>query len=160
MTTRETIVATALKEVGNKEVPAGSNKTTYGEWFGLNGLAWCGIFVSWVYWKAGKPLPKIGFTKGFAGCQTMHAFAKSEGMLTLDPKAGDVVLYDWNGDGRFDHTGVFTEWSDKAKGKFRSIEGNTSFANQSNGGEVMLRDRNVRRGHYKQAIFVNILDNV
>lgn len=64
------IVEIASAEIGQKEQPENSNETKYGEWFGLNGVAWCGIFVSWVYAMAGRQLPKIGFTKGFAGCQT------------------------------------------------------------------------------------------
>lgn len=45
----EAFVATALKELklGVKEIPAGSNRTKYGEWFGMNGEAWCAIFVCW-----------------------------------------------------------------------------------------------------------------
>ena len=61
------IVEIARKEIGYIE--QAGNKTKYGQWFGLNGVAWCAIFVSWVYYKAGKPLGKIGWANGFAGCQ-------------------------------------------------------------------------------------------
>ena len=53
------IVDLAFKEVGVVEYPKNSNKTKYGEWFGYNGVAWCAIFVSWVYSQAGFPLKKI-----------------------------------------------------------------------------------------------------
>ena len=70
----DVIVGTAEKEIGVVESPKDSNKTKYGKWFGLDGVAWCGMFVSWVYAIAGKQLPNIGFKKGFAGCQTAVAF--------------------------------------------------------------------------------------
>ena len=70
------------------------------------------------------------------------------GRLVTVPAVGDVVFFDWNGDGRFDHTGIFVK--DLGKGLFQAVEGNTAFGNDSNGGEVMLRsDRK-----YKNAIFV------
>ena len=48
------IVEIAEKEIGQVEVPKNSNKTKYGKWFGLDGVAWCGIFVSWCYSQAGQ----------------------------------------------------------------------------------------------------------
>jgi len=45
-----------------------------------------------------------------------------------------------NGDGRFDHTGIFVRWIEVGK-TFESIEGNTAVGNDSNGGNVMLRTR-------------------
>ena len=138
----------ALKEVGYSETPAGTNKTKYGTWFGLPGVAWCAIFVSWCYDKAGIVLPKIGFSKpGFAGCQSAYAYWKKAGKIVKTPQRGDIVLFDWNGDGRYDHTGLFD--MDLGKGFFQSVEGNTSVGNDSNGGQVMVRKRS-----YKTAIFV------
>jgi len=55
------ILEIASKEVGQGEVPLNSNKTKYGKWFGFDGVAWCGMFVSWCYAMAGTPLPNIGF---------------------------------------------------------------------------------------------------
>ena len=136
------VIETALGEVGNKEVPANSNKTKYGAWFRLNGVAWCGIFCSWVYAKAGVRLPKIGFWRGFAGCQTAVAHFKKTGEITKEPQVGDLVFFDWNKDGRYDHVGIFKGWKNKATGIFITIEGNTSMNNQSNGGQVMQRTRN------------------
>lgn len=133
------IVEIAKLEIGTYEFPNDTNKTKYGKWFGFDGVPWCGIFVSWCYAQAGFPLPKIGFTKGFAGCQTAVAYFKKNGMITENPVAGDIVFFDWNGDGRFDHTGIFEKWIDD--NCFLTIEGNTSFLNQSNGGVVMNRER-------------------
>lgn len=142
------IIETAEKEIGYTETPPNSNKTKYGKWFGLDGNAWCGMFVSWVYNKAGVMLPKIGFSQpGFAGCQSAYAYFKKKGVITKTPVEGDIVLFDWNGDGRYDHTGIFVRQISATQ--FESIEGNTSLTNQSNGGEVMRRKRK-----YSQAIFI------
>jgi len=141
------IVEIARNEVGYTETPPGSNRTKYGKWFGLDGMPWCGIFVSWVYSRAGYPLGNIGFRNGFAGCQTAVAYFRKKNMITDTPAAGDIVFFDWNGDGRYDHCGIFLSESDN---KFMSIEGNTSAANNSNGGLVMIRRRS-----YRYAIFVH-----
>ena len=142
-------IGVALGEIGVTESPKNSNKTKYGKWFGMDGCAWCGIFVSWCYAQAGKPLPNIGFSKGFAGCQTAVAYFKKNKKITTQPKEGDIVFFDWNSDGRYDHTGLFVKWIDS--NQFETIEGNTSLTNDSNGGQVMKRIRNK-----KTAIFVCI----
>lgn len=142
------IVAIAFKELGYTEIPAGTNKTKYGKWFGFDGVAWCGMFVSWCYDKAGATLGNIGFVKGFAGCQTAVAHFRKTKEVTDNPQEGDIVFFDWNGDGRFDHTGIFVKWVDKDT--FEAIEGNTSATNQSNGGQVQHRTRKK-----KNAIFVH-----
>ena len=133
------IIEIAEKEIGYTEVPANSNKTKYGKWFGFDGVAWCGMFVSWVYANAGKPLGNIGFAKGFAGCQTAVAYFTKKNKITKTPVAGDIVFFDWNNDGRYDHTGLFVKDIDGTY--FETIEGNTSLTNQSNGGQVMRRKR-------------------
>jgi len=153
MNIRNKIVEIAEKEVGYIEQIG--NKTKYGKWFGMDGVPWCGMFVSWVYAKAGYPLPKIGFTKGFAGCQAAYEYFKKKGMITKDQKPGDIVLFDFNGDGRFDHTGIFTSKNHiTALEKFPCIEGNTSDKNQNNGGQVMKKNRG-----FDGVIFVNVLGN-
>ena len=141
------IVRVAIQEVGYQEEKG--NKTKYGEWFGLNGVAWCGIFVSWCYDQAGSPLPKIGFTHGFAGCQTATEYFKDKNMITNKPVPGDIVLYDWQGDGHYDHAGIYGEHMNNLA--FKAIEGNTSTKNQSNGGSVMIRIR-----QYKNCIFIHV----
>lgn len=144
---REQILKVAEKEVGYAE--QSGNKTKYGKWFGWDGVAWCGIFVSWVYDKCGQTIKGGGWSKGFAGCQ--YAYSKFKGKITKTPRTGDVILFDWNSDGRYDHTGIFVKDID---GKtFESIEGNTSLKNQSNGGQVMRRKRK-----YNQCIFLNLIN--
>ena len=141
------VTIVAMQEVGYIE--SKGNKTKYGEWFGLNGVSWCGIFVSWCYAMGGLPLPKIGFKRGFAGCQTAVEYFSAKKMIVKNPVAGDIVFYDWQGDGRYDHTGIFLKHNENDT--FIAIEGNTSTTNQSNGGCVMVRNR-----HYKNCIFVHV----
>lgn len=134
------LIEIARQEIGQTELPPDSNKTKYGMWASLDGLAWCAIFVSWCYEQAGIPLPRIGFRfPGFAGCQTAVAYFRKNGKVVGIPEPGDIVFFDWNGDGRFDHTGIFVKKFDDIW--FETIEGNTSLTNQSNGGQVMLRQR-------------------
>ena len=143
------IIECALKYEGLTENPPDSNKTIFGEWAKLNGVAWCGLFVSKCYFDAGFLLPKIGFKfPGFAGCQTAFQYFKEKGWITKTPVKGDIVLFDWNNDGRYDHTGIFIEKISDTK--FKSIEGNTSLNNDSNGGQVMQRVRS-----YSVAIFIH-----
>lgn len=144
---RETLLSVAEKEIGVEEEPHGSNNTKYNTWFGLPRTPWCGQFVSWVYNSSGKPLGNIGYTKGFAGCETAVAHFKKTGETTKDPQPGDIVFFDWQGDKKSDHTGIFVCWIDKSKGIFETIEGNTSLTNQSNGGQVMRRQRYLNRVH-------------
>jgi hypothetical protein len=141
------IIAIAKNEIGYTESPADSNLTKYGEWFKLNGQPWCAIFASWCYDQAGVPLENIGFLHGYAGVQTGVNHFKATNQMTISPIAGDLVFYDWQGDGHYDHTGLFSEdFGDH----FEAVEGNTSLGNQSNGGEVMLRER-----HYTNVLFAH-----
>ena len=38
-------LAEGLKHIGTHESPPGSNRQPFGVWFGVNGVAWCNIFV-------------------------------------------------------------------------------------------------------------------
>ncbi|MFT3823497.1 MAG: peptidoglycan-binding protein [Chitinophagaceae bacterium] len=138
---RENIIAVAAAQDGIKESPAGSNKTKFGEWYGLNGVKWCAIFVSYVYDHAGHHMETIDTANGYQSCQSGYNYWKRNNRLTKDPQPGDVVLYDWGGDGVCDHTGIFVKWLDAAQTTFQAWEGNTEKGNDSDGGKVMLRER-------------------
>jgi cell wall-associated NlpC family hydrolase len=143
MTDRERIIEACKQELGYKESPAKSNKTKYGEWYGSNGVAWCAIFVSWIYSKCNVKFPKrIETEKGFKWVPTMYIRAKQNNWITIDPEPGDIVLFDWEGDKEVDHVGIFDCWIEKGK-TFKAYEGNTSLNNDSNGGEVMHRQRKI-----------------
>jgi peptidoglycan hydrolase-like protein with peptidoglycan-binding domain len=138
---RQSIIDTAAAENGTKESPANSNKTKYGQWYGLDGEKWCAIFVSFVYHHAGHPLEEIDRPKGYQSCQSGFNFWKKKKRFTNQPEPGDIVLFDWTGDDHCDHTGIFVQWLDAGKTKFQSWEGNTAQGNDSDGGQVMLRER-------------------
>jgi len=140
--TRLRIIETAASQNGVTESPAGTNKNPYGAWYGMNGVAWCAIFVSWVYDQAGHPLGSIDSPKGYHYCASAYNFWKRNNQLISDPQPADIVLFDWDGDGKCDHTGIFLKWIKQGE-TFQSWEGNTSVNNNSNGGQVMLRTRSV-----------------
>lgn len=158
---RDKIIQIAKAEIGVKESPPNSNKVKYNDWFynktNYSKLAaWCGTFVSWVYHHAGLPLGTIDYTRGFAGCPYALNNVDKWGVIVEKPEKGDVVFFDWNLDKKQDHTGIFE--CDNGNGKtFSSIEGNTSVANNSDGGSVMPRNNRP----YSMAIFVrpNVLIN-
>lgn len=155
---RQNILSIAQSRIGYTEKPAGSNNTEFGEWYGLNGDKWCGIFVSYCYNFGGYGIGHIDRPEGFHYVPTMYHRSKQRGWRTDDPKPADIVLIDFNGDGKYDHTGIFVKWIDKSKGSFLCIEGNTSFddrSSQSNGGAVADRLRTVTK---TRAVFVNIID--
>ena len=143
MTAKEKIISIALNEVGYEESPPNSNKTKYGKFIGMDGVPWCGIFVSWCYVKAGQAIKGAGLRLGFSGCQYAVANISKWGRKVSEPESGDVVFYDWNNDGRYDHTGLYIQWLNKGQ-KFQAVEGNTSIGNDSNGGKVMVRERSAK----------------
>lgn len=138
---RQTIIDTAAAENGTKESPPGSNKTKYGKWYGLDGVKWCATFVSFVFDHAGHPLEAIDGPHGYQLCQSGYNFWKRKQRFTSSPQPGDIVLYDWTGDGHCDHTGIFAGWIDAAQTMFSAWEGNTAQGDDSDGGQVMLRNR-------------------
>lgn len=158
---KQAILDIAIKEIGVVEEPAGSNLVKYNDWiYNVKGKAgaWCGAFVSWCFAMAGYSLGRIDMLKGFVGCPFAVANVSKWGRIVTVPEPCDVVFFDWDGDGRFDHTGIFEK--DLGNGYFSCIEGNTSMPKSgdikeikkanSNGGMVMRRaDRK-----YKNAIFV------
>jgi len=137
MATAEKVLDVARKELEYTEKPAGSNRTKYGKWFGLDGYAWCMMFVQWCFHQTGasKLLPKKT-----ASCGDLMRAAKAAGQwVTKDFRPGDVVIYDFPGGAAVDHTGLVERVT--ASGVV-AIEGNTSQSgSQSNGGQVCRKTR-------------------
>ncbi len=139
-------LAEAVKHIGTTERPAGSNRTAFGKWFGVDGAPWCAIFVSYCFAKGAKYSIADGF-KG-AGCYpkgctyvpTAEAWLRATGMWKgrTTPLPGDIAIFNWDG-GVPDHIGIVEKYL--GGGQFDSIEGNTSLNSNSNGGEVMRRVR-------------------
>jgi len=146
----------AISQLGITESPANSNNTKYGSWYGVNYEPWCAIFVTWCFEQVGD---SPSFVKGsrYAYCPYVVADARANryGLSTTDdPIPGDLVLYDWSWDTVYDHIGIFEKWN--ADGTFTAIEGNTSFSDNSNGGEVMRRTRS-RSG--QGTVFVRVAES-
>lgn len=136
MATAKEILAIARGELGYKESPAGSNRTKYGAWFGLNGQPWCMLFIQWVFTQAGAESLLAART---ASCGAFMRAAQSAGRwVTSGYKPGDVVIYDFHGGGATDHCGIVVT---SLTTGVRAIEGNTAAGDDSNGGEVMERTR-------------------
>lgn len=130
------VLAAAQAELGYKESPAGSNRTKYGAWFGLNGQPWCMMFVQWVFAQVGATALLPVRT---ASCGTLMRAAQAAGCWVTDGyRPGDVVIYDFPGGAATDHCGIIKTVG--AAG-IMAIEGNTAVGNDDNGGKVMERSR-------------------
>lgn len=135
--TLETLLQIAIWQIGMVENPANSNKTKYGETFGLNGQPWCLIFIWWVFHEAGFNLYHTG------SCTTLvnRYKANSPSQLVYENfQPGDIVFFDWSGEKKkTEHCGIVTAVNGSL---VYTIEGNTSKRDDSNGGCVMPRSRN------------------
>lgn len=131
------ILDTAMAELGYRESPAGSNRTKYGRWYGLDGQPWCMMFVQWVFHQAGgaQLLPVRT-----ASCGALMRGARNAGCwVTEGFRPGDLAIFDFSGTHtRTDHVGIVAEVRD---GALYTIEGNTADGNDSNGGQVLTRLR-------------------
>lgn len=136
--TAEQVLEAARAELGNTESPAGSNRTKYGKWYGLDGQPWCMMFVMWCFDRVGASslLPIRTASCG----ALMRASQKAGLWVTRGYLPGDVVIYDFSGKrSTTEHTGIVEHVT--ASGVI-AIEGNTSAAgSQSNGGEVCRKNR-------------------
>lgn len=144
MATANAVIAEATKHVGYKET--GNNHSMFGKWFGMDGAAWCAMFVSYCMNAAGAGILIKGAqtAKGAAQVSKFVAHAKKHSWLKIAPAnahAGDIVIFDFPGGYETDHVG-FIRANSKGNNIF-TIEGNTSSGtgSQSNGGGVYKRTR-------------------
>lgn len=136
MASSETLLDLARGEIGYCESPAGSNRTKYGAWYGLNGQPWCMMFLQWLFHQAGaeKLLPVRT-----ASCGALMRAAQAAGQwVSTGYQPGDLVIYNFSGGAATDHCGI-VEAVDS--GTVTAIEGNTAIGNDSNGGTVLRRVR-------------------
>lgn len=134
------ILSLAASEIGYIE---GANKDNkYGQWFGLNHVSECGIFVSWAYFFGGAPLGVIDFTKGFASVPFALAHFTKTGEITKTPSPGDIVFMSWYGK-TAEHVGIVEKIIDA--NNIQTIEANTSDAgSQKNGGCTQRKIRQAK----------------
>lgn len=140
MATADQVLSIARAELGTKESPAGSNRVKYNNWYygrevSGDGYPWCVVFVQWVFHQAGVKLPQKT-----ASCGLLMSAAKQDGCwVTEGFRPGDVVIYDFGGDGIQDHCGIV---ENACKDSVIALEGNTSMTgSQSNGGMVCRKVR-------------------
>lgn len=144
MTKANDIITKASKYIGVKENPKGSNKVKFNtDYYGsaVSGSAypWCVTFV-WDIFRMCKASKLFYNGEKTASCGAVLTWAKQNKLIVSEGKKGDLVLFDWNKDGRADHIGIIV--AKNSDGTYKTIEGNTSIGNDSNGGEVMERKRN------------------
>lgn len=135
---RALVLKWAESQLGVIEWPTGSNKVKYNDWYyGRTGCnyAWCMAFVQWVFARANLPLPVKT-----ASCTTLATWAKQHKQwVTSGYKPGDILFMHWGKDKNVtEHVGIVKAVSGKV---VVTYEGNTSLANQANGGCVMERNR-------------------
>ena len=144
----------ATTQLGMKEHPPGSNRGPQVDQYlaavGLGGQSqpWCAAFVTWSFGGAGKRL--TGFNCAYVPSWVDAAKAGRNGLSLVaarDVRPGVAVCFDWQHDGTADHIGL-VEIPPGARGaggqsSFVTIEGNTAVGNDSNGGEVMRRNRSL-----------------
>lgn len=108
----------------------------------------CAMFTTWAATKhAIKSFNRLQAQYAYVPYMLNDAIAGRNGLYVVaNPLPGDLVIFNWDKVGVPEHVGFFEEWTDRKGGNFTSVEGNTSFGNDSNGGAVMRRDRNVSQG--------------
>lgn len=108
-----------LKEQGTNNVPVIT------DWWGWGPQPWCAMTVSKAYILAGSKAFSRG--KKYAAVMTIVADARGSAnrlSVTLDPKPGDLVCYDWDGSNFAaddNHVGMFESGTPAS---FQTIEGN------------------------------------
>ena len=88
----------------------------------LASYPWCAIYVSAVFWKA---IGESRFSE--MACDAMINKFQNLGLYSTSGQGnvGDVLFYDWDGNGTSDHVGIILEVADNG---YTVIEGNKSDA--------------------------------
>ncbi|MDR2672501.1 MAG: CHAP domain-containing protein [Coriobacteriales bacterium] len=115
------IVEVALSQLGN---PRGA---PYWSWYGFGSrVEWCACFVSWCanecgYIEAGV-IPRFSWVP--SGVQWFRDAGRFQ-ERDYSPQPGDIIFFDWQGDGESDHVGIV----EYVEGRYvHTIEGNSSDA--------------------------------
>lgn len=112
------IVAVAASQLGN--VGGGP----YWSWYGFGSrVEWCACFVSWCANECGYI--DMGVIPKFALCSSGAQWFKDRGQWgdnSMEPAAGTIIFFDWDGDNDPDHVGI-VEYTEN--GVVHTIEGNS-----------------------------------
>lgn len=97
----------------------------YWSWYGFSShVQWCACFVSWCADQCGYI--DAGIMPKHAACQDGANWFKSHGQWKprdYVPSPGDIIYFDWNGDGHTEHVGIVERVEN---GTVYTIEGNAS----------------------------------
>ena len=117
----QAIVEVALTQLGNE------GGQPYWSWYGFEGrVEWCACFVSWCADQCGYI--ESGIIPKFAGCVDGANWFKGNGQWqdrSYEPSAGDIIFFDWEGDGETDHVGIVEKCEN---GVVYTVEGNSGDA--------------------------------
>lgn len=117
----QAIVEVALTQLGNE------GGQPYWSWYGFDGrVEWCACFVSWCADQCGYI--ESGIISKFAGCVDGANWFKGNGQWkdrSYEPSAGDIIFFDWEGDGETDHVGIVEKCEN---GAVYTVEGNSGDA--------------------------------
>ena len=143
MSTAKQIIDKALSYLGTYD--GGNNNVIfntdyYGKAVSGGAYPWCCAFVWDIFRMCGASDIFNGGEKT-AYCPTVLNWGKNNGLTVNKDNGqyGDIVLFDWNGDGVADHIGLII--SNNADGSYTTVEGNTANSNYSNGGWVLKMQR-------------------
>ena len=121
----QAIVEVALTQLGNE------GGQPFWSWYGFDGrVEWCACFVSWCANECGYI--ESGLIPKFAGCVDGSNWFKSNGQWqdrSYEPQAGDIIFFDWEGDGETDHVGIVEK---SENGVVYTVEGNSGDACRQN----------------------------
>lgn len=126
----------AKSQIGYKE--GKNNWTKYGRDYGWNNVAWCCIFIWWLFHESGAD---DMFGTKTASCTALWNQHKAQAVSKNNLKAGDIVFFDFSGGSECNHVGIV---ENAGSSQVTTIEGNTSSGNsgsQSNGDGVYRRYR-------------------
>lgn len=142
MTTANDIISCARKYVGVVEKPNNNvifNTKYYGREVNGAQYPWCCVFVYEIFKERNASHLFCGGQKT-ALCQYALDYYRKQGkFFKTDPKVGDLVFFKFGKSSReTNHIGIVTKILPNG---INTIEGNTSDANQANGGMVMERVR-------------------
>nr|WP_304017324.1 lysozyme family protein [Ruminococcus bromii] len=117
----QAIVEVALAQIGNE------GGQPYWSWYGFDSrVEWCACFVSWCADQCGYI--DSGLIPKFAGCIDGANWFKSNNRWNdrnYEPKAGDIIFFDWEDDGTTDHVGIVEKCEN---GTVYTVEGNSGDA--------------------------------
>lgn len=117
----QVIVEVALTQLGNE------GGAPYWSWYGFDSrVEWCACFVSWCADQCGYI--ESGVIPKFSACVDGVSWFRSNGQWqdrNYEPQAGDIIFFDWDGDGTSDHVGIVEKCEN---GVVYTVEGNSGDA--------------------------------